>query len=134
MEKLLVSYVLGKLSEQEQIELESEIFADAKKYNLLRCVRNDIMDAYVDGKLSKKQRNQLEIHLQNSPGQRQYLDFAEVLAKYISMREQASVKVRTVSLWQSIAAFLHRVNPILQLSMATLIVIAMIGSLLLNCL
>src|SRR5262245_54535819 len=115
MEKLLVSYVLGELSEQEQIELESEYFADAKKYNLLRCVRNDIMDAYVDGKLSKKQRKQLEIHLQNSPGQSQCLDFAEVLAKYISMRVPAdaavavSAKERTVSLWQSIAAFLHGV-------------------------
>jgi anti-sigma factor RsiW len=135
MEETLVSYVLGELSEREQIELESEYFSEIKKFNLLRCVRDEVMDAYVDGKLSQKQRKQFELHLQNFPGHRRQLDFAEVLAKYISLREQAdaatavSVEKRTVSLWQSIAAFLRGANPILQFSFATLVVIAMLGGL-----
>src|SRR4029078_12026711 len=93
MEERLVSYILGELSAEEQIELESEYFSDKKKYNLLRCGRDDLVDAYVDGRLSEKQRKQFELQLLNSPGHRQSVLFAEVLANYISMRGQAEAAI-----------------------------------------
>jgi hypothetical protein len=135
MEERLVSYILGELSEQEQIELESEYFADKEKFKLLESVRDDLMDAYVGGRLSQKQRKQFEMSFLSSPGQQQYVDFAEVLGEYMTKREGAQVqtavpvvKVHT-PWWQPIIEFFRVGNPVLQFSLAAIALLALFGSL-----
>src|SRR5438094_146343 len=120
MEDRVVSYILGELSEQEQLQFESEFFANEEKFQLLQATRADLMDAYVDGKLSEKQRKQIEMHLLDSPGQRQYLEFAEVLTEYISTKELKNAPVAVAlqkkdkSIWESITAFFRARNFALQ--------------------
>src|SRR5437764_498867 len=128
MEDRVVSYILGELSEQEQFQFESEYFADEEKFQLLQATRADLMDAYVAGKLSADKHQKLEMHLRNSPGQRHYLDFAEVLTEYMTKREGADAQAaapaqkKDASLWQSITAFLSARNFALQFSLAAIAV------------
>src|SRR5437763_15441052 len=126
MEERLISYLLGELSEQEQIRLESEYLGDKEKFELLQVARDDLMDAYVAGKLSADKRKQFETHLLDSPGQRQQVDFAEVLTEYMAKREGADAQAaapaqkKDSSIWESIMALWRARNFVLQFSLAAI--------------
>ena len=55
-----VKYLLGKLTEDEQVELEDRAFADADYLSALQATEADLIDAYVRGELSQSDRRSFE--------------------------------------------------------------------------
>ena len=46
-ENLIARYLLGELSEEQQVEIEDRAFADQKYLASITAVENDLIDEYV---------------------------------------------------------------------------------------
>jgi len=83
-ENLTADFLLGKLTEEENIKIETEFFGENKHFEDILIAENDLIDAYVKGELSPEDKTRFESRLLLNPKQRQRVDFAETLVKYAS--------------------------------------------------
>src|SRR5512132_4115643 len=79
-EKVLVRYLLGNLTEDEQVQLENRAFADADYLGVLEAAEADLIDTYVRGELSQPDRRSFEFRFLTSPQRRSKVEFARALA------------------------------------------------------
>ena len=75
----LVRYLLGDLTEQEQVEVEERAFRDQHYLLEIEAVECDLIDDYVRGALSEHQRRQFEERFFASAERRHKLKFARAL-------------------------------------------------------
>ena len=80
-EGFIVRYLLGDLSEQEQVEVEDRAFSDADFLQNILAVEADLIDEYVRGGLYQNERRQFETRFLASSERRQKVDFAKALAR-----------------------------------------------------
>lgn len=80
-EVLLVQYLLGNLSETEQVQVEDRAFSDADYLGALEAAEADLIDAYVCGGLSQTERRAFERQFLTSPSRRSKVEFARALAR-----------------------------------------------------
>src|SRR5215831_2440207 len=80
-ELLLVKYLLGDLSQEEQVQVEDRAFADPDYLVVLQSVEVDLIDAYVNGELSPEERRGFERQFLASPERRRKVAFARDLAR-----------------------------------------------------
>ncbi len=78
---LVIRYILGELTENEQTQVEEKYFADEEFLQEVRAARDDLVDAYVRGKLSEADRLRFEKRMNEVPSLRAKVEFAEVLAR-----------------------------------------------------
>jgi anti-sigma factor RsiW len=90
-EALLQKYLLGDLSEQEQVVVEDRAFADPGYLEALEGVEADLIDAYVRGELSQADRRQFERRFLTSPQRRNKVEFAKALATVAAESEPVSL-------------------------------------------
>ncbi len=83
----LARYLLGKLSEPEQVAIETDYFADKEKFEETWAAENDLIDDYLRGKLNKSNRELFEKRFLSSPAGREQLKAAQILLKSISSVE-----------------------------------------------
>src|SRR5690349_19219423 len=81
---MMIRYLLGQLSAGERAELEERYFADDELFNELVSLENEIIDFYVQGKLSKDQRQQFESYFLANPERREKVRFAKSLLNYVN--------------------------------------------------
>jgi hypothetical protein len=55
-DKMLTGYLLGELSEAQQIQVEEQLFADRECYDRLQALKAEMTDQYVQGALAPRQR------------------------------------------------------------------------------
>ncbi len=79
----LIQYLLGQLSEAERAGIEEKYFDDAEYYEQLKIVEAELLDDYVNHRLSAPQREAFEKSFLNSPNRRRRIAFAEVWREYI---------------------------------------------------
>ena len=111
----MIRYLLGELSTEEQVEMETEYFSDPEKFNLLQTLENDLIEGYVNGKLSNGVRERFEAHYLSIPSRREQVQFFHSLAKAIPMVREQPLPARAVdqsvivksdaNWWRSISAF-----------------------------
>jgi hypothetical protein len=75
----IVRYLLGGMSEAEQVALEETFVSDPQIFTLVAEVENDLIDDYVRGRLELRQRELFERNFLSSPGQRQRVGVAMAL-------------------------------------------------------
>ncbi|HEV3038765.1 MAG TPA: hypothetical protein VHA33_13395 [Candidatus Angelobacter sp.] len=80
-------YLLGQVSQEERDGFEDQYLADDDLYEELVAAENDLIDAYIKGKLSKIEQKQFETHFLNSPERHERVDFAKSLASYGAARQ-----------------------------------------------
>jgi hypothetical protein len=80
-EELLVNYLLGNLTEQEQALVEDRAFADPRYLSAVEAAEADLIDAYVRGELSQADRQAFETRFLNSAQRRSKVEFAKALAR-----------------------------------------------------
>src|SRR5215831_10260978 len=103
-EILLTNYLLGKLSEEEAVQLEDRAFADAAYRGELEAAEADLIDAYVRGDLTQSDRREFERRFLTSPGRRGKVEFAVALARAMAeMKSPESPAVKS-SYLQTLAA------------------------------
>jgi len=81
---MMIRYLLGQLSAGERAELEERYFADDELFNELASLENEIIDFYVQGKLSEDQRQQFESYFLANPERREKVRFAKSLLNYVN--------------------------------------------------
>jgi len=80
-EALLLGYLLGNLSEEQQIEVEDRAFSDPEYLRALEDAEADLVDSYVRGELTASDRRQFEGRFLTSTQRRNKVAFARALAQ-----------------------------------------------------
>src|ERR1700739_1181567 len=124
-EKLMRLYLLGRLSDQETSKLESEYVADETQFEEILAVEDDLRDAYVRSELSSSDREAFEKRFLVLPDQRQKLEFAKVLHRYLSQAPPSSPVSTLGRGWLSGIAKLR--GPRLALATALALVFVILG-------
>src|SRR5437899_1308293 len=90
--RFMVQYLLGEVSAEECARFEDQYQADDELFQQLAAVENDIIDAYVRGKLSGSEREQFERHFLTNPERAANIKLARSLMQYVSGPEAAAVR------------------------------------------
>jgi TonB family protein len=72
-------YLLGQLSEEQQSRVEECLFTDAEFLEEVELAEDDLIEAYVCGKLSSVERRQFETHFLTTPERRRHLEVTRTL-------------------------------------------------------
>jgi hypothetical protein len=104
-EKLLVRYLLGDLSEEQQAQVEDRAFADTGYRAALEAAEADLIDSYVRDELSSADRRAFERLFLASQQRRSKVEFARSLAK---LAPQPAPKP---SVWQTLAQLMSGWSP-----------------------
>src|SRR5262245_7922208 len=75
--KRMVQYLLGRLSPEEQVEVEEQYLNDPDFYQTLQVTERDLIDQYVHGEVAD--REQFERYFLALPRRRQEVEFARAL-------------------------------------------------------
>jgi hypothetical protein len=79
----MARYLLGDLSETEQMAVEQEYFADPEKFEEVWAAENDLVDRYVRGRLSRGRRELFERNYLQSPKHRERVALARKLLEAV---------------------------------------------------
>src|SRR4030095_4504999 len=86
-EALLVRYLLGDLSERENVEIEERAFSDQEFMQTIQSAESDLIDAYARGELSERECQQFESRFV-SPKQVKTVEFAKTLIRVLPVPER----------------------------------------------
>jgi hypothetical protein len=86
-ETSLLRYLLGELSETDQASVEEQFIIDSEVHSLLCEVENDLIADYIRGRLEPRERERFERHYMAIPANRQRVQVAEVLLRWIDQSE-----------------------------------------------
>lgn len=126
-DRLITRYLLRDLSDEEQIRLEEEYFGDEDFFEQMLVAEDELLDDYVRGGLSSRERELFEQHFMLSEKVRRRLEFARLLRQSTAVAATAET-TRTqdpepVSWWRSSLAYLRAQNPIMQFAQAALLLL-----------
>jgi hypothetical protein len=94
-EQQMIRYLMGEMSIEEQIAMETGYFNDPEKFNLLQVVEHDLIEGYVNGKLSASGRAKFEHHFLSTPARLEQVRFFQTLAKVVPFEFDQQVSERT---------------------------------------
>ena len=127
-EALLVNYLLGRLSEEEQVKIENRAFADDEYLGAMEAAEADLIDGYVCGDLSASDRRDFERRFLTSPQRRNKMEFAKALARLVQEPKPSRPAVlRRASAWQTLVDLVGGWKPVLQCAAALAVVICVGG-------
>lgn len=81
---LIKNYLLGNLSQEEQLHIEERLFFDREYFQTLQAAEDELIDDYVYGELSTKERERFEEYYLSTRERREALKVAQALKSYIS--------------------------------------------------
>jgi hypothetical protein len=105
-DQLLRRYLLGELSEDERARFQDNYFADNDLFEELLVVEEELIDDYVRGGLSAKERQQFVERFMSTAEGRERIEFSRVLKKAAGTQTQTASEVRRQSFWQSASTWL----------------------------
>ena len=82
--QILVRYLLGESSEEEQEGIEQRYISDPDFYEQLLIAEDDLIDSYAEGALSEPRRASFESYFLRSPQRQARVDFARAWIAYVS--------------------------------------------------
>lgn len=88
-------YLLGLLPQERQQPLEERLFTDADRYEELLISEDELIDQYLAGELTERDRGAFESHFMNAPQRRQQLRFAMALRGYIAGKGEVTRRARS---------------------------------------
>src|SRR5258705_783167 len=107
-EQNIRQYLLGKLSEPEQVEIEDRAFEDQRVLEQILAVEQDLIDDYVSGDIPEERQQDFQKHFLASAERREKIAFAKALASVVNERP-AAINVVTAPSWRTrLAAFFSR--------------------------
>lgn len=82
----LAAYLLGRLSAEEELAVEERYLGDKEYLDQLEALEDELIDAYVQHRLTGSDRACFETHFLRSPGRRERVLFAESWWSFVSKR------------------------------------------------
>ncbi len=116
-------FLLGDLSDKEQVEIEDRAFSDRQFLGQVLAVEQDLIDEYVRGEIPADRLQRFQSHFLASPERRKKVTFAKALATVLS-DSAASEKLQrqdalaAPSFREVLSSFLRQLNPAGALSLA----------------
>ena len=95
--ELLRQYLLGNLSQEKSAPLEARLLSDSHFYQELLVTEDDLVDQYVEDRLSGAERESFELHFMIPGERRQKVSFARALRRYINLNEGAESEEHAVT-------------------------------------
>jgi hypothetical protein len=89
-EQQMIRYLLGELSIKDKLEMEMEYFTDPEIFDLLQAVEHDLIEGYVDGKLSPSGRLRFERSYLATPVRLERVRFFQTLATALPLESNES--------------------------------------------
>jgi len=120
-EKLIARYLLGDLSEDQQVAIEDRAFADKHYLALVTAVENDLIDEYVREELPATERQQFERRFLASAERRKRVEFAKALAR-VPTFQPAKWSWR-----DSLYALISGLNPAAKIAFAAVMLLLLAG-------
>ena len=123
----LRNYLLGFLNPDERQRIEQRLMIDSAAFVELRWIEDELIDDYLEGALSGREKERFENFFLSAPERRQKLDFAKALKRYVAAHR---LKQNLVSIWKNFwQTLLHPHNAVLRWSLvASLVFLAAGGS------
>jgi hypothetical protein len=112
-ERLILRYLLGRVSEEEQAWIEEQFFTDNQFYEQLRIVEAALVDDYVRDRLEPDDRESFEHQFLSSSEMRQEVTFASELISVARELKEADEKQSElpvpapISIRQRLLAIIH---------------------------
>ena len=103
---LLTRYLLGELSEVEEVSVERRFFEDSDFLDELRSTERDLVDCYVRGEMTGKSVKRFEHRFLTEPERKSRVLFANVFARSIDRRQDrvkgaAALRIKESRSWRS---------------------------------
>jgi hypothetical protein len=131
-EKLITQYLLGELTEEQQVEIEDRAFSDQQFMASITAVENDLIDEYVREEMSASDRRRFESRFLASESRRKRVEFARALAHLlnetrVTERETRKVSAAPISWREALAAFFNGLNPVSKIALAAATLLVLLG-------
>jgi hypothetical protein len=128
-EELIAGYLLGELSEEQQVEIEDRAFADKEYLASITAVENDLIDEYVRQELSETDRRKFESGFLASAERRKRVEFAKALSRMSAVPEKTVVHQPVSWSWrESLYAFISGLNPAARFALLAAMLLLLVGS------
>ncbi len=142
IEQQMVRYLLGELSIKDKLEMEMEYFIDPEIFDLLQAVEQDLIEGYVNGKLSPSGRVRFERNYLTTPARIDQVRFFQALVTTLPLESieqeygyavlydtDELVKKPSPSIWESLFAPFRGPRLAFGISMAAaLVILVVIGA------
>ncbi len=89
--EVMIRYLLGALTEEEQNSVEQAYFADREQFEQIRAAENELVDDYVRNRMPPRERELFERNYLKSPKHRERVAFAGLLLKAADQTAAAPV-------------------------------------------
>ena len=127
----ITRYLLGDLTEPEQLAIEREYFNNPDRFEELRAVENDLVDRFVRDRLSGSERDLFERHYLQSRRHRKRVAFAASLLEAADSRSDAheSTVPQASTIWRRLASAIGFARPsaMLQTSLAAAMLLVLVA-------
>ncbi|HEX2521138.1 MAG TPA: hypothetical protein VHP35_03370, partial [Terriglobia bacterium] len=128
-EKQICQYLLGKLAESEQRQIEEKLMTRDDLFQQLQVLEDELIDEYLHNTLSKTDRENFEKTFLSSPERQQKLQFARAFQSYVAVANESREEPSRSSLWQNWWAALRTPMPVLQYGFPLVLLAALVGGL-----
>lgn len=127
-QKTIREYLLGELAEEKQRQLEESLLTSHELFEELLIAEDELVDEYVAGLLSERERERFEGYFLSTPERVRKLRFARAFKKHIAATARESPASTGDDLQNSswmgwLPRFLHTRNPVLSYSLATVLLL-----------
>ncbi len=129
-EKLIAQYLLGDLTEEQQVDIEDRAFQDTEYLASITAVENDLIDEYVRGEMPETVRQKFENRFLASGERRKRVEFAKALTHITSeyaFKGKGVVAPVSLSWRDSLEAFFRSLNPVAKFAMAAIVLMVLVG-------
>jgi anti-sigma factor RsiW len=128
-------YLLGALSQEQAAEIEERLLSDGELYEELLIAEDELVDQYLSGELSARERERVESHFLRAPERQEQLRFGHLLSRYVSAHRpevaaEAEAKLPPVVVTSKRASFLSRLlppSPALAFSLGCALLVLLVG-------
>jgi anti-sigma factor RsiW len=133
-EKLMIRYLLGDVPEDEQIRIEERFFTDDEYFEQLLALEDDLIDDYVNGELTDREREQFEEYFLAPPTRRQRVEFAKTFMRAASLPALAEIAMpgearpEPVPWWRNVMVFWRAQSLLRRFALAASVVLVLGGS------
>jgi hypothetical protein len=131
-EGLMRRYLLGLLPEAEQAVLEERFFEDGELLGEMRAVEQDLVDAYVRGRLAPDEKSIFESHYLSMPRHAERVAFARDLLAMAYAEPSLKVTESREPFWRSWLSFIQIPQFGMIAALAMLVILLVSGLLLLR--
>lgn len=125
-EDRLIRYLLGDLPAQDREQVEARYLEDEDFFTELQVTEDEIIDAYVNGRLTARNRALFEKNFLNSDRRRERVHSARALMTF-ARRHRAAPARDQVSPWQRAREFFRVDYPLRQWALVSGLLVALVG-------